>query len=94
MEERAKRNVLEAPMAVYEMHLGSWMRVPEDGNRSLTYRELAPKLAAYVQAMGFTHVEFLPIMEHPLVLLLGLPDHRLLRPDTALWDADGFYVSH
>jgi 1,4-alpha-glucan branching enzyme len=64
MEERAKRHVLEAPMAVYEMHLGSWMRVPEEGNRSLTYRELAPKLAAYIQAMGFTHVEFLPIMEH------------------------------
>ena len=42
------------------------MRVPEEGNRPLTYRELAPKLAAYIQAMGFTHVEFLPIMEHPL----------------------------
>ena len=41
------------------------MRVPEEGNRPLTYRELAPKLAAYIQAMGFTHVEFLPIMEHP-----------------------------
>src|SRR5215470_13776218 len=71
MEERAKRNVLEAPMAVYEMHLGSWMRVPEEGNRPLTYRELAPKLAAYVQTMGFTHVEFLPLMEHPLYASWG-----------------------
>src|SRR5499433_3612918 len=71
MEERAKRHILEAPMAVYEVHLGSWMRVPEEGNRSLTYRELAPKLAAYVQAMGFTHVEFLPIMEHPLYASWG-----------------------
>src|SRR5437867_629933 len=71
MEERAKRNVLQAPMAVYEMHLGSWMRVPEEGNRPLTYRELAPKLAAYVQSMGFTHVEFLPIMEHPLYASWG-----------------------
>jgi 1,4-alpha-glucan branching enzyme len=71
MEERTKRNILEAPMAVYEMHLGSWMRVPEEGNRPLTYRELAPKLAAYVQSMGFTHVEFLPIMEHPLYASWG-----------------------
>ncbi len=71
MEERAKRNVLEAPMAIYEMHLGSWMRVPEEGNRPLTYRELAPKLAAYVQSMGFTHVEFLPVMEHPLYASWG-----------------------
>jgi 1,4-alpha-glucan branching enzyme len=71
MEERARRHILEAPMAVYEMHLGSWMRVPEEGNRSLTYRELAPKLAAYIQSMGFTHVEFLPIMEHPLYASWG-----------------------
>ena len=52
-------------MSIYEVHLGSWMRVPEEGNRSLTYRELAPQLADYVQSMGFTHVEFLPVMEHP-----------------------------
>ena len=71
MEERARRHILEAPMAIYEMHLGSWMRVPEEGNRPLTYRELAPKLAAYIQSMGFTHVEFLPIMEHPLYASWG-----------------------
>jgi 1,4-alpha-glucan branching enzyme len=65
MEERGRRNVLETPLAIYEMHLGSWMRVPEEGHRPLTYSELAPKLAAYVHSMGFTHVEFLPIMEHP-----------------------------
>ena len=52
-------------MSIYEVHLGSWMRVPEEGNRSLTYRELAPKLADYVCEMGFTHVEFMPVMEHP-----------------------------
>ena len=52
-------------MSIYEVHLGSWMRVPEEGNRSLTYRELAVKLADYVHDMGFTHVEFLPVMEHP-----------------------------
>ncbi|HEV3259063.1 MAG TPA: 1,4-alpha-glucan branching protein GlgB [Gemmataceae bacterium] len=65
MAERHRRNSLEAPIATYEVHLGSWMRVPEEGNRSLTYRELAPKLTEYVQRMGFTHVEFLPLMEHP-----------------------------
>lgn len=65
MENRQKQNALDAPMAVYEMHLGSWMRMPEEGDRSLTYRELAPRLAEYVRSMGFTHVEFLPVMEHP-----------------------------
>src|SRR5438132_2972976 len=62
---RRHPNGLAAPLAIYEVHLGSWMRVPEEGHRSLTYRELAPKLAAYVQKMGFTHVEFMPVMEHP-----------------------------
>jgi 1,4-alpha-glucan branching enzyme len=65
MQTRAARNSLRAPHSIYEVHLGSWMRVPEDHNRSLTYRETAPKLADYVNKMGFTHVEFLPVMEHP-----------------------------
>jgi 1,4-alpha-glucan branching enzyme len=52
-------------MSIYEVHLGSWMRVPEEGNRPLTYRELAPKLSEYVRRLGFTHVEFMPVMEHP-----------------------------
>ena len=65
MQTRHTRNSLQAPICVYEVHLGSWMRVPEDKNRSLTYREIAPKLAAYVLDAGFTHVEFLPVMEHP-----------------------------
>jgi 1,4-alpha-glucan branching enzyme len=52
-------------MSIYEVHLGSWRRVPEDGNRSLSYREIASPLADYVGEMGFTHVELLPIMEHP-----------------------------
>ena len=65
MAERARRNALAAPMAIYEIHLGSWRRVPEEGNRPLSYRELAPRLAEYVQRLGFTHVEFLPVMEHP-----------------------------
>src|SRR3981189_2839634 len=65
MEKRAARNSLRAPHAVYEVHLGSWMRVPEEDNRPLTYRETAPRLAEYVSRTGFTHVEFLPVMEHP-----------------------------
>jgi 1,4-alpha-glucan branching enzyme len=65
MESRYARNLFDAPMAIYEVHLGSWMRVPEEDNRSLTYRELASTLVAHVKNMGFTHVEFLPVMEHP-----------------------------
>jgi 1,4-alpha-glucan branching enzyme len=65
MRERHKHNALDAPMSIYEVHLGSWMRVPEEDNRSLTYREFAVKLAEYVVRTGFTHVEFLPVMEHP-----------------------------
>jgi 1,4-alpha-glucan branching enzyme len=65
MQKRAARNSLRAPQSVYEVHLGSWMRVPEDHNRPLSYRETAPRLAEYVGQLGFTHVEFLPVMEHP-----------------------------
>jgi 1,4-alpha-glucan branching enzyme len=62
---RARQRPHQSPMAIYEVHLGSWRRVPEEGDRFLTYPELAEQLGAYVQAMGFTHVELLPVMEHP-----------------------------
>ncbi|HTT67862.1 MAG TPA: 1,4-alpha-glucan branching protein GlgB [Gemmatimonadales bacterium] len=65
MAGRGARNALASPISIYEVHLGSWMRVPEDGYRSLSYRELAEKLVPYVADLGFTHVEFLPVMEHP-----------------------------
>lgn len=65
MEERERRQALSAPISIYEVHLGSWMRVPEENHRWLTYREMAPKLAEYVNQMGYTHVELLPITEHP-----------------------------
>jgi len=65
MRERQRRNAHVAPLAIYEIHLGSWMRVSGEERRFTTYRELAPKLAHYVKDMGFTHVEFLPVMEHP-----------------------------
>ena len=63
MEARATRDRLHQPVSIYEVHLGSWMRGPE--NRFLTYRELADKLVEYVKRMGYTHLELLPVMEHP-----------------------------
>src|SRR5579863_6143837 len=65
MASRKKKNSLDSPISIYEVHLGSWKRVPEDGNRSLTYREMAVQLGDYVHDAGFTHVELLPITEHP-----------------------------
>src|SRR5262249_45054242 len=62
---QAARQAIGAPISIYEVHLGSWRRVPEEGNRSLTFRELAETLPDYVAELGFTHVELLPIMEHP-----------------------------
>jgi 1,4-alpha-glucan branching enzyme len=66
MRRRGQAQALGAPLSIYEVHLGSWRRVPEEGNRWLSYRELAPLLADYVHHMGFTHVELLPVTEHPL----------------------------
>ncbi len=65
MAGRAARQKPSAPISIYEVHLGSWRRVPGEGYRFLTYREIAPQLAAYAREMGFTHVELLPVMEHP-----------------------------
>ncbi|MEQ1833313.1 MAG: 1,4-alpha-glucan branching protein GlgB [Candidatus Eisenbacteria bacterium] len=59
------REWLDEPMSAYEVHLGSWARIPEEDNRFLTYRELADRLPAYVKDLGFTHIELLPVMEHP-----------------------------
>lgn len=64
MNSREKHNGLDQPFSVYEVHLGSWKRHPED-NRFLTYREFAEDLVSYVKETGFTHVEFMPIMEYP-----------------------------
>lgn len=65
MARRAEVNRLDAPQAIYEVHLGSWRRVPEEGYRSLSYRELAEWLPGYVSDIGYTHVEFMPPTEHP-----------------------------
>ncbi|MFK7990337.1 MAG: 1,4-alpha-glucan branching protein GlgB [Sandaracinaceae bacterium] len=65
MGRRAEAQAPEKPMSIYEVHLGSWRRVPEEGARSLGYREIAPLLADHCAAHGFTHVELLPVLEHP-----------------------------
>lgn len=62
---RAERARLDRPMSIYEVHLGSWRRVPEEGDRSLRYREIAKPLAEHAKAHGFTHVELMPLLEHP-----------------------------
>jgi 1,4-alpha-glucan branching enzyme len=87
LEARAKTNWHSSPMAIYEVHLDSWMRVPEENNRPLTYLELAKKLVAYVKKMGFTHVEFMPVTEYPFAGSWGYqvtgffaPTHRYGTP--------------
>ncbi len=65
MERRPEMSGLDKPMAIYEIHLGSWRRRREEHNRSLSYRELAEELPAYLSELGFTHAEFLPVMDHP-----------------------------
>jgi 1,4-alpha-glucan branching enzyme len=65
MRARRGANALDAPQSIYEVHLGSWRRVPGEEHRPLGYREIAPLLADYAAELGFTHVELLPVMEHP-----------------------------
>jgi len=65
MQNRGKHNALQSPMSVYEVHIGSWKRDPSNNDRRLGYREIAETLVPYVKEMGFTHVEFMPIMQHP-----------------------------
>jgi len=88
MAARAKQVQHERPMSVYEVHLGSWRRDPDDPERLLSYAEVADQLAAYVKDMGFTHVELLPVMAHPFTGSWGYqvtgyfaPDPRLGGPD-------------
>ena len=65
MSNRRKKNTLDSPLSVYEMHLGSWMRGVDDPNRFFSYREIAERLVPYLKEMNFTHVEFMPVMEYP-----------------------------
>jgi 1,4-alpha-glucan branching enzyme len=86
----AERHASDAPMSVYEVHLGSWARIPEEGDRWLTYRELAPRLADYVTEMGFTHVELLPVSEHPLDASWGYQTVGYFAPTSRFGTPDDF----
>ena len=66
MAERAQRQSLSSPISIYEVHLGSWRRPADDPTRWLGYRDLAGELVEYVQRQGYTHIELLPLHEHPL----------------------------
>ena len=90
IEARAKANLRSAPVSIYECHLGSWARVPEDGNRSLTYLELVERLVPYVKDMGFTHVELMPITEFPFEGSWGYQPTALFAPTSRYGSPDDF----
>jgi len=96
MEERARGDLWARPMSIYEVHLGSWRRVPEEGNRPLTYQEIAVQLAGYCQDMGFTHVELLPVAEHPFSGSWGYQVSSYFAPTSRFGHPDDFrfFVDH
>lgn len=83
-------NSLGAPVSIYEVHLGSWRLVPEQGNRWLTYRELAAQLIPYVKELGFTHIELLPVSEHPFDGSWGYQPTGLYAPTSRFGSPDDF----
>jgi 1,4-alpha-glucan branching enzyme len=90
LERRRSANMLARPMSVYEVHLGSWRLNPLESNRTLTYRELADELADYVVDMGFTHVELLPVMEHPFSGSWGYQVTGYFAPTSRFGSPDDF----
>jgi 1,4-alpha-glucan branching enzyme len=95
MRSRKKHNAMDAPWSVYEVHLGSWMRSPDNPAEVLGFRSLAPLLAQYARKLGFTHVELLPIMEHPFYGSWGYqttgyfaPSSRYGTPQDFMWFVD------
>jgi 1,4-alpha-glucan branching enzyme len=87
--QRQAANALDAPMSIYEVHLASWRRKPEEGNRWLTWDELADELVPYAQDMGFTHLELLPVSEHPFDGSWGYQTLGMYSPTARFGDAAG-----
>ncbi|NJN17123.1 MAG: 1,4-alpha-glucan branching protein GlgB [Oscillochloris sp.] len=96
MATRWQHQNINAPMSVYEVHLGSWMRDPNDPERFLSYRELAPRLAEHVKACGFTHIELLPITEHPFYGSWGYQTTGFFAPTSRFGSPQDFmyFVDH
>ncbi|MFN2505198.1 MAG: 1,4-alpha-glucan branching protein GlgB [Acidimicrobiales bacterium] len=92
LAERATSDPMVKPLSTYEVHLGSWRRVPEEGDRPLTYLELADQLPAYVAEMGFTHVEFMPVAEHPFAGSWGYQVTSYYAPTSRFGTPDDFRV--
>jgi 1,4-alpha-glucan branching enzyme len=90
LERRAKSDALREPMSIYEVHLGSWRRNPLEDNRSLNYLELADELSAYVADLGFTHVELMPVMEHPFAGSWGYQVTGYYAPTSRFGTPDDF----
>ncbi|HFE44516.1 MAG TPA: 1,4-alpha-glucan branching protein GlgB [Nannocystis exedens] len=89
IRERSGRQGRDQPISIYEVHLGSWMRIPEEGDRWLSYREIAPRLADYVADLGFTHVELMPLAEHPFYGSWGYQTTGYFAPTARYGDAEG-----
>jgi 1,4-alpha-glucan branching enzyme len=90
MERRARRDATAEPMSIYEVHLGSWRRCPEEHDRPLSYLELTEQLVCYVTEMGFTHVELLPVMEHPFDGSWGYQVVNFFAPSSRFGSPDEF----
>ena len=98
MQTRGSKQQLDKPLSIYEVHLGSWKRVPHEDHRFCTYREMAEDLPKYVEDLGFTHVEFLPVSEHPFDLSWGYqtlgyfaPTSRFGTPQDFMYLVDKFH---
>ncbi|MBP7829694.1 MAG: 1,4-alpha-glucan branching protein GlgB [Kiritimatiellae bacterium] len=90
LERRRRANWHESPISVYELHPGSWKRVPEEGHRMLTYREMADQLIPYVKGLGYTHIEMLPISEHPFDGSWGYQTIGYYAPTSRFGNPDDF----
>ncbi|MEW6350348.1 MAG: 1,4-alpha-glucan branching protein GlgB [Thermodesulfobacteriota bacterium] len=90
MQTRSTRDPFSNPMAIYEIHLGSWLRIPDEHNRWAAYREIAPQLVEHCKKYGFTHVELMPVMEHPFDASWGYQVTGYFAPTSRFGTPDDF----